>query len=274
MIEFKDVSYSYDKGMALSHVNLSINTGEFVAIVGHNGSGKSTLAKHMNALLLPTEGKVFVNDLDTSSEENILAIRQRVGMVFQNPDNQMVTTIVEEDVAFGPENLGVAPDEIRRRVDGSLEQVGMQAYAQRAPHMLSGGQKQRVAIAGMLAMRPQMLVLDEATAMLDPQGRREVLDIVKRLNRENGMGVVMITQYMEEAVLADRVVVMANGEIKLVDTPKRIFTNAARLRSLGIDAPAMVVIRDELMLKGVEQVKDKITVEEIADALCPLLLKN
>lgn len=277
MIEIRDVSYRYSpdtEEQALTKVSLAVADGEFLAIVGHNGSGKSTLAKHLNALLLPTEGEILVDGMDTRKEEFTLPIRQKVGMVFQNPDNQIVTTIVEEDVGFGPENLGVPPEEIRVRVDEALSAVGMTEYASSAPHMLSGGQKQRIAIAGMLAMRPQVLVLDEATAMLDPKGRREVLETISRLNRETGMTIIMITQYMEEAILADRVAVMSKGTLAMQGTPREIFQKSAELRRYGLDVPAMVRLRDELTADGVSEVKDAITVEEMADALCPLLLKN
>ncbi|OQB21933.1 MAG: Energy-coupling factor transporter ATP-binding protein EcfA1 [Firmicutes bacterium ADurb.Bin182] len=272
MIELKNVTYSYNENeTALRGVSLSVKKGEFLAIVGHNGSGKSTLAKLLNALLIPKTGDVLVDGMNTRDESVTLAIRQKVGMVFQNPDNQLVTTIVEEDVGFGPENLGIPPEEIRKRVDRALETVGMSKYARFAPHTLSGGQKQRIAIAGMLAMQPEVLVLDEATAMLDPSGRREVLDNVAKLNREQGMTVVMITQYMEETVIADRVAVMAKGLIEMTGKPADILKNSARLRELGLDAPAMVLLRDALMLEGVRLPCDAITVEEIAKALCPLL---
>mgnify|MGYP000082470560 FL=1 len=244
MIEIDNVSYRYEdaKRAALSDVTLNIPKGEFLAIVGHNGSGKSTLAKHLNALLLPTEGAVRVAGMDTKDEENTLSIRQKVGIVFQNPDNQLVTTVVEEDVAFGPENLGVPGPEIRKRVDTALAAVGMEQYATRAPHMLSGGQKQRIAIAGMLAMQPEVLVLDEATAMLDPRGRREILSIVSRLHREKGITVVMITQYMEEATIADRVAVMADGKLLLEGPPREVFRQTALLRQHRLDIPAMTEI--------------------------------
>lgn len=276
MIEIKNISYRYgvEAEEALSEVSLTVKDGELLAVVGHNGSGKSTLAKHLNALLLPSTGSVLVDGMDTKDEEVTLAIRQKVGMVFQNPDNQIVTTIVEEDVGFGPENMGVEPAEIRERVDAALATVGMSEYASSAPHMLSGGQKQRIAIAGMLAMRPEVLVLDEATAMLDPMGRSEVLSTVSRLNRKNGMGVVMITQYMEEAVMADRVAVMARGRLALLGTPQEVFSQTAKLKELGLDVPSMVELRDALLADGINAVKNAITVEEMADALWPLLLKN
>ena len=244
-----------------------------MCIVGHNGSGKSTLARMFNALLLPTEGSVFVNTIDTQDEERVLDIRRCVGMVFQNPDNQIVTTVVREDVAFGPENLGIPTNEMIGLVDGALEAVGMQDYAESAPHMLSGGQKQRIAIAGMLAMRPQVLVLDEATAMLDPIGRRDILSIVHRLNREEGITVIMITQYMEEAVDADRVIVMNAGQIEMQGTPAEVFRRGDRLREIGLDVPAAVELREQLAAEGIADCGDAMTIKEIADKLCPLLLK-
>ncbi len=276
MIEIDNVSYRYEdaKRAALSDVTLNIPKGEFLAIVGHNGSGKSTLAKHLNALLLPTEGAVRVAGMDTKDEENTLSIRQKVGIVFQNPDNQLVTTVVEEDVAFGPENLGVPGPEIRKRVDTALAAVGMEQYATRAPHMLSGGQKQRIAIAGMLAMQPEVLVLDEATAMLDPRGRREILSIVSRLHREKGITVVMITQYMEEATIADRVAVMADGKLLLEGPPREVFRQTALLRQHRLDIPAMTELKERLNAHGAGLPEDILTVEDMADAICQSLLKN
>ncbi len=276
MIEIDNVSYRYEdaKRAALSDVTLNIPKGEFLAIVGHNGSGKSTLAKHLNALLLPTEGAVRVAGMDTKDEENTLSIRQKVGIVFQNPDNQLVTTVVEEDVAFGPENLGVPGPEIRKRVDTALAAVGMEQYATRAPHMLSGGQKQRIAIAGMLAMQPEVLVLDEATAMLDPRGRREILSIVSRLHREKGITVVMITQYMEEATIADRVAVMADGKLLLEGPPREVFRQTALLRQHRLDIPAMTELKERLNAHGAGLPEDILTVEDMAEAICQSLLKN
>ena len=276
MIEIDNVSYRYEdaKRAALSNVTLNIPKGEFLAIVGHNGSGKSTLAKHLNALLLPTEGAVRVAGMDTKDEENTLSIRQKVGIVFQNPDNQLVTTVVEEDVAFGPENLGVPGPEIRKRVDTALAAVGMEQYATRAPHMLSGGQKQRIAIAGMLAMQPEVLVLDEATAMLDPRGRREILSIVSRLHREKGITVVMITQYMEEATIADRVAVMADGKLLLEGPPREVFRQTALLRQHRLDIPAMTELKERLNAHGAGLPEDILTVEDMADAICQSLLKS
>lgn len=276
MIELQNVGFRYDGAdqPALTDVSLTIRKGEFVAVVGHNGSGKSTLAKLLNALLLPTSGSVTVAGMDTRDEASTLAIRQRVGMVFQNPDNQLVTTIVEEDVGFGPENLGVPPAEIRARVAQALSEVGMSAYAEKASHALSGGQKQRIAIAGLLAMRPEVLVLDEATAMLDPFGRREVLSTVTRLNREQGMTVVMITQYMEEVTAADRVVVFAGGHKKLEGTPREVFSDRDTLRACGLDVPALVALRDDWMEAGIPLAGEPLTCEELAEALCRSLLNN
>ena len=266
MIVLDHLSFTYEGAPrpALNDVSFQIEDGEMIAIVGHNGSGKSTLAKHLNGLLLPSSGRVLVDGMDTSAPETLLNIRQRVGMVFQNPDNQLVTTIVEEDVAFGPESLGVESSEIRRRVDEALELVGMTQYAKRAPHMLSGGQKQRIAIAGMLAMHPKVLVLDEATAMLDPEGRREVLSIISTLNREQGMTVVMITQLMEEAVLCNRAAVLNKGNLVMLDTPRAVFQEADTLRLAGLDVPAMVRLRDSLREAGVTLPNEPISIEELA----------
>ena len=276
MIELNEISYRYEGAQesALSGVSWTILDGEMLAIVGHNGSGKSTLAKHLNGLLTPDSGRVLVDGMDTGDEGKLLSIRQRVGMVFQNPDNQLVTAIVEEDVGFGPENLGVPPAEIRERVDSALSEVGMTDYADRAAHALSGGQKQRVAIAGMLAMRPEVLVLDEATAMLDPEGRREVLDIVSRLHRETGITVVMITQHMEETLPCDRVVVMAGGKISFTGTPREVFRRSGELRELGLDVPETVWLRDALAERGLALPGDPLTMTETADAICRSLLNN
>lgn len=276
MIEIQNVSYAYEDAAAkaLNNVSLTINDGEFVAVVGHNGSGKSTLAKHLNALLLPTEGKVLVDGMDTADEADTLSIRQRVGMVFQNPDNQLVTTIVEEDVAFGPENIGVPGNEIRARVDRALAAMGMEKYAHSAPNMLSGGQKQRIAIAGMLAMQPKVLVLDEATAMLDPKGRRDIIDLVTKLHRENGITVVMITQYMEEAIGADRVAVMSGGEMILEGTPKEVFSQDELLHKHRLDVPVMQQLANRLNAHGANLPKSILSVEEMAQAICLSLSKN
>lgn len=276
MIEIHNVSYAYEDAAAkaLNNVSLTINDGEFVAVVGHNGSGKSTLAKHLNALLLPTEGKVLVDGMDTADEADTLSIRQRVGMVFQNPDNQLVTTIVEEDVAFGPENIGVPGNEIRTRVDRALAAVGMEKYAHSAPNMLSGGQKQRIAIAGMLAMQPKVLVLDEATAMLDPKGRRDIIDLVTKLHKENGITVVMITQYMEEVIGADRVAVMSGGELILEGTPKEVFSQDELLHKHRLDVPVMQQLANRLNAHGANLPKSILSVEEMAQAICLSLSKN
>lgn len=276
LIEIQNVSYAYEDAAAkaLNNVSLTINDGEFVAVVGHNGSGKSTLAKHLNALLLPTEGKVLVDGMDTADEADTLSIRQRVGMVFQNPDNQLVTTIVEEDVAFGPENIGVPGNEIRTRVDRALAAVGMEKYAHSAPNMLSGGQKQRIAIAGMLAMQPKVLVLDEATAMLDPKGRRDIIDLVTKLHKENGITVVMITQYMEEAIGADRVAVMSGGELILEGTPKEVFSQDELLHKHRLDVPVMQQLANRLNAHGANLPKSILSVEEMAQAICQSLSKN
>ncbi len=274
MIEYQGVSYAYNEGeKALSGVTLSVKKGEFLAVIGHNGSGKSTLAKLTNALYIPSEGKVILEGMDTSDPDNVLKIRQKAGMVFQNPDNQMVTTIVEEDVAFGPENLGVEPAEIRRRVDAALATVRMGKYAGAAPNMLSGGQKQRIAIAGVLAMKPDVIILDEPTAMLDPAGRRDVLQTVQKLNKEEGMTVLLITHFMEEAALADRIVVVNDGTVAFDGTPAEVFARSEELSALGLDVPLSVQMMHRLKAAGVP-VKDVITDEEIVDELCRLFLKN
>lgn len=243
ILSLEDVSFRYDTedrmgdSVAIDRVSLNVERGSFVAVLGRNGSGKSTLAKLMNGVLLPTEGRVLACGMDTSAEENLLPIRRKVGMVFQNPDNQLVSNLVEEDVAFGPENLGVEPAEIRRRVDEALKIVGMSEFFRHSPHKLSGGQKQRVAIAGILAMNPECLLLDESTAMLDPVGRREIMDTVLRLNREQGLTVVLITHHMDEAVLADRVIVMDDGRVVMDDVPQNVFSDVPFLHTLGLDAP-------------------------------------
>ena len=273
IIELVQVGFQYagSEKTALKGISLSIRKGEVVAIVGHNGSGKSTLCKLFNALLLPCEGSVTVAGMDACQEKNTLEIRRRVGMVFQNPDNQLVTTIVEEDVGFGPENLGVAPAEIRVRVDAALGDVDMRAYAEKASHALSGGQKQRVAIAGLLAMQPEVLVLDEATAMLDPKGREEVLSTVYRLNRERGMTVVMITQFMEEALGADRVFVLSDGRLVMEGTPKEVFNERTLLEESRLEAPAYVKLRDALLSAGVPISADAMTCDNLADELARVL---
>ena len=266
--------YTTAEGVAptvLDQVNLDIEAGTFVAILGHNGSGKSTFAKHLNAILLPTSGKVYVDGMDTTDEDKLLDIRRTIGMVFQNPDNQIVASVVEEDVAFAPENLGVPSEEIRRRVDEALEAVGMTEYARHAPHLLSGGQKQRVAIAGVLAMRPRCIVLDEPTAMLDPVGRREVLDTVCRLQRELGMTVVLITHHMDEAARAQRLVVMDNGHVVMDGPPAQVFQNVVGLRRLGLEVPDSVSLLYELRQAGLDVPLDVLTCEDCAQALAHIL---
>ena len=266
--------YTTGEGVAptvLDNLTLSVRPGEFVAVLGHNGSGKSTLAKHFNAILLPSGGKVYVDGLDTCGEEHLLDIRRRVGMVFQNPDNQIVASVVEEDVAFGPENLGVPSAEIRERVDEALAAVGMSEYARHAPHLLSGGQKQRVAIAGVLAMRPRCIVLDEPTAMLDPVGRKEVLDTIRRLNREQNITVVLITHHMDEAAQAGRLIVMHDGHIVADDKPELVFQNVDGLRSLGLEVPEPVALLYELRQAGVDVPLTALTVDQCAQVLKELL---
>ena len=259
--------------LVLDGVSLDIEAGTFVAVLGHNGSGKSTLAKHLNAILLPSGGKVYVDGIDTMDEERLLDIRRTVGMVFQNPDNQIVANVVEEDVAFAPENLGVPSQEIRRRVDDALAAVGMSEFVRHAPHLLSGGQKQRIAIAGVLAMEPACIVLDEATAMLDPVGRREVLSAVHRLNREKGITVVLITHHMNEAEDADRVVVMDDGKVALDGTPREVFTQVDALRSMGLTVPDTVDLLDRLRKDGLDVPLTALTVEACADAIYSAVAK-
>lgn len=272
VIQFENVCFTYeteDNNLhhAVNNINIDIHKGEFVAVLGHNGSGKSTLAKLTNAILTPGKGRVLVNGMDTSDEKLINKIRQTVGMVFQNPDNQIVATIVEDDVAFGPENLGVPPAEIRERVDSALREVGMYEYRNREPHKLSGGQKQRVAIAGILAMRTASMVLDEPTAMLDPRGRAEVIKTVMRLNRELGITVLYITHFMDEAVRADRVLVMNNGEIILDSNPREAFTRVELIKSVGLDVPQASELCYKLRLDGIELPEDILNEEECIDAL-------
>jgi len=263
---YKDIDGNEVK--AVDGVSLEIAEGEFVAVIGANGSGKSTMARHLNGLLTPTEGKVIIEGMDTSEEAKVWDIRQTVGMVFQNPDNQIVAAIVEEDVAFGLENIGVPGKEIRPRVEKALAAVGMSEYAKHAPHLLSGGQKQRVAIAGILALEPKCIVLDEPTAMLDPQGRKEIVSTVKKLQQEKQITIVYITHYMEEALLADRVVVMAEGRVQFMGTPKEVFSRVEELEKLGLEAPIAAKVANELRKQGAKLPKQIITEEELAQALC------
>lgn len=273
MIRFENVTYKYgadgddNQLVAVQDINLSVKKGEYLVILGHNGSGKSTLSKLMNGLLLPTEGNVYVNGMNTKEEENIWKIRKIAGMVFQNPDNQLVATIVEEDVAFGPENLGIPPEEIRRRVDKALDIVEMAEYKKHAPHLLSGGQKQRVAIAGILAMEPECVILDEPTAMLDPVGRAEVISTLKKLNRQEKKTIILITHYMDEAVEGDRVLIMEKGRIVMEGTPKDIFCQVDKVKELGLDVPQVTELAYELKKEGFDVPCDILTVEELVDAL-------
>ena len=274
MIETKELTYTYPapegetNPPALRGVSVAIEKGSFTVVLGHNGSGKSTFAKHLNAVLLPCGGAVYVEGMDTRDERMLLEIRRRTGMVFQNPDNQIVANVVEEDVAFGPENLGVPTAEIRRRVDDALAAVGMEQFARHAPHLLSGGQKQRIAIAGILAMEPECIVLDEATAMLDPAGRREVIDTVRRLNRERGITVVLITHHMAEAESADRVIVMNDGQVAMDGAPHDVFAQVDRLHELGLAAPDTVELLHLLREAGMDVPLTGLTVDECADTIC------
>ena len=278
ILSARDVSFAYDNyeekklpPVVWEDISLDVQPGEFVAVLGHNGSGKSTLAKHFNAILLPTSGTVYVGGIDTKEEDRLYDIRQTAGMVFQNPDNQLVATIVEEDVAFALENLGVPPEEIRRRVDESLKAVGMYEYREHSPHQLSGGQKQRVAIAGIIAMRPKCIVLDEPTAMLDPQGRREVLQTIRQLGDQFGITVVLITHYMDEAARCDRVVVVDNGKIILDGIPRKVFSHVEQLKSVGLDVPQVTELAWLLRQDGYDLPDDIIFEEECVQAIEKLL---
>lgn len=276
MIKCDKVIFKYaghdenDVKYAVNDVSFSVKKGEFLVILGHNGSGKSTIAKHMNALLVPTEGTVVVGGLDTSDMNNLWDIRAKAGMVFQNPDNQLVATIVEEDVAFGPENLGIEPSEIRKRVDESLEKVGMLEYKRHAPHLLSGGQKQRIAIAGILAMKPECIIFDEPTAMLDPSGRKEVLRNIKEINEKYGITIILITHYMDEAAQADRVIVMDGGKIILEGIPRDVFSKVETMKKIGLDVPQVTEICYELQKNGININTDILNVDEMVEALCQL----
>lgn len=273
IVQASDVKYSYageeTVTIALTGVTLNVAKGEFVAIIGHNGSGKSTFAKHINALFVPESGSVAVNGMDTKDERNVWDIRKDAGMVFQNPDNQLVATIVEEDVAFGPENIGVPPAEIRQRVDEALAIVNMSEFAERAPHMLSGGQKQRVAIAGVLALQPEIIIFDEPTAMLDPEGRAEVIETIQKLNQQ-GKTIILITHYMEEALFADRVFVMTGGGVVFRGTPREVFDNKAVLEQAGLSAPPHIALYHRLKEKGYRLGACPMTIEELVDELCQL----
>ena len=281
MISIQDVVYEYIRRddeeqvvgveLAVDHLSFEINKGEFIAVLGHNGSGKSTLAKLINAILVPGEGCIEVDGIDTRKPEMVWEIRQRAGMVFQNPDNQLVTTVVEEDVAFALENLGVPPEEMRRRVDDAMKMAGIYEFRERAPHNLSGGQKQRVAIAGVVAMRPDCLILDEATAMLDPRGREQVMQTIHHLNKDTGITVVSITHYMEEAAQADRVLVMSGGKVVMEGTPKEVFSQTEKVRALRLDVPQAAELRDELVKAGIPLPEGIIDTGECAQALYELL---
>ena len=276
MIKSEDLVFKYvnaeeqTEKVAINHVSMEVKKGEFLVILGHNGSGKSTMAKHMNALLLPSGGKMYVDGLDTSDIENLWEVRRRAGMVFQNPDNQLVATIVEEDVAFGPENLGVDSKEIRERVDDSLKAVGMYEYRKHAPHLLSGGQKQRIAIAGILAMRPKCIVLDEPTAMLDPSGRNEVMKTIKEVNKKFGITIILITHYMDEAAQADRIIVMDKGEKVMEGVPREIFSQVEKIKSIGLDVPQVTELAYELQKEGVDISTEILNIDEMVNALCQL----
>lgn len=275
MIKAEKITFEYrgqyeNRVKAIDNLSLNVNKGEFVAVLGHNGSGKSTLAKHMNALLLPTEGVIYVDGMNTSDEETTWEIRQTAGMVFQNPDNQLIATIVEEDVAFGPENLGIPSSAIRAIVDESLMTVEMLEYAKHAPHLLSGGQKQRIAIAGIIAMKPKCIVFDEPTAMLDPSGRKEVMDTIQKLNKSEGITIMLITHFMDEAVEADKVFVMSEGKIVLQGKPRDVFSQVDKIKKIGLEVPQVTELSSKLIKKGIDLPEGILTVEEMVEELCLL----
>ncbi|QEH70757.1 energy-coupling factor transporter ATPase [Cellulosilyticum sp. WCF-2] len=280
IIEAKNLVFEYynydddgqvkDTVTALNHISVEVKEGEFLVILGHNGSGKSTFAKHLNSILTPKEGTLIVSGIDATDKKNTWDIRKQVGMVFQNPDNQIVATIIEEDVAFGPENLGIEPSEIRKRVDDALETVGMSDYKKGSPNQLSGGQKQRIAIAGVIAMKPKCIVFDESTAMLDPIGRRQVMSTMQKLNKEYGITIIHITHYMQEAILADRIIVMDKGKVVLEGTPKEVFKEVKRIKDIGLDVPDTTYLVYLLNQEGFDLPIDLLTVEEVTDAICQL----
>lgn len=277
MIEIKDLYFSYENEgenknprNVINGVNLNIKEGEFVALLGHNGSGKSTLAKLINALFIPKKGQVLVDGFDTKDDKSVWDIRSRAGMVFQNPDNQLVATVVEDDVAFGPENLGIESSEIRKRVDKALESVNMEDFKKNSPHLLSGGQKQRVAIAGILAMSPTYIILDEPTAMLDPSGRKEVMDTVLKLNKEQGKTIILITHYMDEAAMADRLIIMEKGSIILQGKPREVFSHVDEIKKIGLDVPQVTELAFDLIKQGFNIRNDVLTVEELVEQVCHL----
>ena len=276
MIDIDNVTFKYtsteeqEGKVVIKGVNLKVSKGEFVVVLGHNGSGKSTIAKHINALLTPSSGTVLVDGMDTKDQLKLWDIRSKAGMVFQNPDNQLVATIVEEDVAFGPENLGVDPKEIRKRVDDSLAKVGMSEYKRHAPHLLSGGQKQRVAIAGVLAMQPDCIVFDEPTAMLDPSGRKEVINNIKELNKQHNITIVLITHYMDEAAQADRIIVVDDGQISMEGTPREVFSKVDVMKKIGLDVPQVTELAYELRKEGIDISTEILNIDEMVDAICQL----